>query len=367
MNTSFAAVPALALLFSLAPVSRAQADGHTTKIVVLDTGIVIQVPSAWKQKKLRHGLSFVIPEKTGSAEVNLYSVDFRDSAEKWQTMQANVVVTSRQNLVSQTSLDVNSIPLLLTESTYSTKGVLKNALSGLYYAAMKHKLLFRIDSPSASYDQAKADWMAAFVTLTTTDGSTLTAEDPSRPLTAAEAAPKPTKVEGQVIIKADKPPVEKINGMKIHGETAARSVAIVIPKGWTAAAQSASNWTLKNEKEGLSLSMTLASTLDSTDGQTALLTVTGKDLDVFKTVTTREEKQGTNRAGAQFDWIMRAGMGAAGSVHSYEALVSSGQFYLVLSLTGPGKLTGSQSDLLRQMADQISVAEDAAPSANKQP
>lgn len=349
-----------ALACFLASSCLAAAPQKANKVVVLDTGIVLQVPQNWKQKKQRNALVLTIPEKTGDATVSLYSVDFRASAERWQTAQANVVVDSRKNLVKQSSLDVNSVPLLLTEATYSSKGVLRNTLAGLYYAAVKHKLLFRIDSPSASFDQVRTDWMAAFVTLATTDGSTLIAEDPSRPLTAAEAASKPTKVSKDVVILPAANQVEKLKGTAISGETAARQVQIIVPKDWTAKAVSASEWVLTSALKKVSVQMSLASTLDSSDPETALLTVSGKSLNDFSLVKQRDEKLGVNRAGAKTDWILRQGTGKSGILSTFEASVSSGVFYVIYHLEEDSKLDGARLDALKDLVDQTYASETAA-------
>lgn len=333
----------------------------TVNLSVLDTGLYLKVPKEWKQKKSKKGLEVTIPEGKSSATVFLYSVDFRASAERWQVAQTNLALDMRRNLASQSTLDIGSVPLLLTETTYVNGPNQMNSLTGLYYAAARHKLMFRLESPTAVYGQAKTDWISVFQSLQTTDGSVLVAEDPSRPLTDTEAAAKPEKVISTYTIKNGNAGAAPIKLPKISLTTANRKITLSYPKPWVPTAGNG-NWSWTLDKPKLNLTMLVASTLDSPDSSTALLTLAGAQLKDFAAVTNRDEWTFTNKFGASVDLINRVGTSTVNpksSIQNVEGFVSKGDFYVIFQANSDKILSKEEVQEIRDLLNSIDLSGDA--------
>lgn len=331
----------------------------TTNLSVLDTGLYLKVPKTWKQKKVKKGIEVIIPEGKSAANVYLYSVDFRASSERWQVAQTNLALDMRRNLASQTTLDIGNIPLLLTETTYVDGTTQMNAQTGLYYAAARHKLMFRLESPSDVYTQAKTDWIGVFQTLQTTDGSVLVAEDPNRPLTADEASSKPEKVISTFTIKNGSGGPQPTKLPTITLETANRKITLAYPKPWTAT-QGNGNWSWNLVKPSIHLTMTISSTLDSPDPSTAMLTIAGQQLKDLAAVTSRNEWTFTNRYGASVDLLNRIGTSASNSklqIQNVEGFVSKGEFYVIFQADSSKVLSNEAVEEIRKFLDSIDLNE----------
>ncbi len=333
---------------------------RTVNLTVLNTGLYLKIPKDWKQRKVKDGIEVFIPEGKTQAQVFLYSVDFRASSERWQVAQTNLALDMRRNLVAQSTLDIGNIPLLITETTYVDKKVPMDAMTGLYYAAERHKLMFRLESPDSVYSQAKADWQGVFQSLQTTDGSVLVAEDPNRPLTQEEAAAKPKAVESTFELNAEKAKNKLKSKQKITLTSADRTVTLYYEKGWIAT-QTKSGWDWKLPKSPITLTMTISSTLDSPDPTTALLTTAGTQLSKFSAVTNRNEWVSTNKSGAAYDLLDRIGTSAENSketIQDVEGFVSKGEFYLMFQVNSHKMLTKPEVNLIKNLFESMDLTWD---------
>jgi hypothetical protein len=159
-------------------------------------GLAFQHPKTWTVKRERLFTTFEIPLPGGAtAQAQLFGAVFRDPAETWQGLQAEVSKAQGRTVERQWQEELLGVPMLLTKVSHTEQERPFVTLIGLLYSATPEKMQFRLLSPGPEADAAQAAWWAAMLTLRTTSGNLPGEEDPTKPLEdLVPEAPQPEVV-----------------------------------------------------------------------------------------------------------------------------------------------------------------------------
>jgi hypothetical protein len=178
-------------------------------------GLSFQHPKAWTVERGRLFTTFSLPiEEGASAQAQLFGAVFRDRAENWQSLQAEINQAQGRTIERQWQEELLGVPMLLTRVAYSEGEQARVLVIGLLYSAT-----------AAIADRAQQQWWEAMLTLRTLSGQLPGEEDPSKPL--EDLAPR----EPQPVIVLRKPAAEATT---VRGpvRVAAEGMTLSLPEGW---------------------------------------------------------------------------------------------------------------------------------------
>ena len=298
-------------------------------------------------------VTFAIPGAEGTAPTQLTIVraSFSDAPEKWQQIQADVNRNSRREVDRQWQQEILGVPLLLTKFGFSEDGVTKTGLTGLLYNAAPYKLLFRLVGPADGFDAAQYQFTQAMLTLRTTSDDLPTAQEPGKPI-APPVVPGPD-TKHPIFEGAKKATL--VAPLALNVAFGERKMLLRVPEGWTLSKVEADGAVLRHPdlKNPVTVKFYLSSTAPrATDALTAL---SNKTLDEFKTVDLREDSPGApNKAGNPLLSIWRKGTKASGPAAALDAVVVSGDAYLLFSFDPtPGDGMRAERKIVQQMLDVV--------------
>ncbi|MER3497096.1 MAG: hypothetical protein C4320_10310, partial [Armatimonadota bacterium] len=173
-------IPAIALYLALSPTGAPpKTDPPTSSTTRVysdpDLGLAFDYPSNWtyQKKDKKSPARFMIPiEGTNSkGELRVIDLDYRGTAELFQTTQATMIATLNQTLVRQWQIEVLGVPMLLTKVKSANAEGETTTLVGLLYANTPRKFNFRLTAPSGQFESVELPWQAVLETLRTTSGA----------------------------------------------------------------------------------------------------------------------------------------------------------------------------------------------------
>jgi hypothetical protein len=328
----------------LALVVAAQATQDVATYSNTPLGLTLTHPKTWQVTTNKKGESKILIPLEGAKEpalLEIYPVGFAAETEIWQISQAAMTKQLRQQMIRQWDETIEEAPILLTKSASSGKGGSKTILTGLVYSNTPKKMMFKLSSAPEEFDRAEFEWRTALQTIRTFDGSGLKAHDPNNRPTkpnpndkknqANQPAPRgPLKVN---VISDGKNDHKIVKGPTVVKATAAgKEVQLHLPEGWSAQPNEAGAFVLRNPEVAGSVTVTIASSLDSDPPARAFFRASSLSLNDFAKVDKREEPQpGTNGAGANVARVWRVGKSAKGDLFTCDSVGFLGDFYFVMA------------------------------------
>ncbi|MCC6402479.1 MAG: hypothetical protein IT207_00545 [Fimbriimonadaceae bacterium] len=289
-------------------------------------GLSFEHPKAWRVSKERLFTLIEIPLADGKlAHVELFSATYRDTAEKWQSLQDEVNKAMGRTVERQWEEEILGVPMLLTKLAYKEGERETVTFVGLLYSATPEKMQFRLNTPADQAETAQQAWWSALLTLRTNSGLLPSGEDPSKPLTELQPEPeKPT-----IVLRKPDPVVTELRpGARVPF----KGLVVQLLDGWTLA----EDGTLRSDGTSGLFSIELF----EGDGNIAgpkLEETAASALTEFKKVSLRrDERARTARSGATVASIWRAGEGDQGPLVVGHFAGVCGQRFWMLRYRGAG-------------------------------
>jgi len=332
------------------------------KKALVDLGSILgkkrkAVPAAGKQSTQE--TLFYVPTSGHAADLEIYSALWDQTPELWESVQADAAKNLNRKVVKQWREEILGVPLLLTQLSYDDAGGPVYTLSGLVYSRTPYKMQFVLTANMEDFESADYEVRQALQTLRTTSGALPVAEDPNHPLDKTAYVNVNNKAP-QVLVMSLPPadPTKAKKGSVVVNATAAgQKVLLTMPAGWSVDGPAADGTiTLHNAAITGTITVTVASVVDSDPAQSAILKATAQSLDLFDKVTQRDEV--TNKfstAGAETDTIWRNGQTASGPMTTCEAYGSTGDNYWLLRYQLKGTTSAEERKAIEALVDGMSV------------
>lgn len=288
-------------------------------------GLEFSYPASWIYRKERLYEVIEIPLASGgTAEVQVFSTYFRQSAEQWQAVQADVAETLGRTIDRQWQEVILGAPLLLTRMFFVRSGEKMSTQVGLLYSATPEKLNYRLTVAADKAEEAETAWRNALGSLRTVSGDLPGVEDPSRP----GPIDNPTRgSEGDVFTdKRLKFPTIKTRRDEKFVEVEAQGSAarLKLPREWSVTADGESY--LLQREDGLKGTLKLTLNLGSTDdAKAAVVQGAANTLGEFTKVGVREDwAPKFTDGGAVLNGVVRKGTKGEGEGTQHVVLFASG-------------------------------------------
>jgi hypothetical protein len=293
-------------------------DPETATYTDRSLGLAFQHPKPWTVRKEQFYTVFEWPIGEGrTANAQVFSAVYRQSAETWQAIQAEVNKAMNRTVDRQWQEEILGVPLLLTRISYTEEGKSLVTVVGLVYSATPQKMQYRLTAPAEGADQAIADWSTVMLSLRTTGGNLPSAEDPSKP-----PPPPPEEVKPVTVLKPDGTPVGNLRGpvtATFEGST------VYLPEGWKL--EEGGALVHGSLRGGLTLRVTVGS---DADARKALGTASATSLPSFRQVTLRRDRiESANRAGALVSGVLRIGEASGAQAIGHWVGSCAGKFWSV--------------------------------------
>ncbi len=303
---------------------------------------------------------FYIPADSRTANLEIFEAQYDQTPDLWETIQTDANKQLKRDVLKQWREEILGVPLLLTKIGYTdATGTKMDVLTGLMYSRVPNKMQFRLTAPEENYDTAEYNFRQVLQTLRTVAGDMPQPEDPNHPLDKSAYMAKPdTKPTKQMSFVAEVPdPAKARKGEVVVPMTvSSKKVALSLPAGWTSEVSKDNVVSLHNPAVAGTITVNVATTLDSDPPQSAVLKASGQMLNDFTTVTKRNELlRDFSTAGASTDVIWRTGTGAKGPLTSCEASGSTGDLYWVLRYRLEGAASPAEVKLVDALLDGMSA------------
>jgi hypothetical protein len=336
-------------------------EGETKTFTEQYAGLQFEYPADWKTTKTQRDRVFLSVPVTGSsepAELQIIHTDFHADKELWQQIQKTVNAQMHREIVRQWEQDILGVPMLFTRINYVDKGVSRSTLTGLYYTRTAQKLLMRLDTREADYDNLEYTFLKALESIRTIDGSTPVADDPAVKLEATgPIKPEPVARPPSVISVAANGNKVELPPQKTELTVSGRKVQVLYPDGWALVSAEDNVMTLKHENMSVPVTITLFTTLDSDSPEKALFRISSESLKLYSKVDMREDTAPKeNRAGTTIATVWRSGTAADGNIGSFEATGQAGEDYFILTYRQTdGKALKKERLLLQDLVQRIAL------------
>lgn len=326
-----------------------QPTPETKSFITSDQLLEMRIPKSWavSEEKTRQVITF--PTKAGKAVISVFAVKYLQTAEDWQGMQKTVNEQMKRVVVRQWEEEIMSVPMLLTTLRYTeSKAGEVGVLIGLLYSNTSDKFQFRLEVPSAGFEEAETGWREALLTMRTSSGKLPTAED-GNPDSVAPI--KPVSPGTTLSLSSQQGRVKPLGPVKVPFTVSGRTGVLRLPKG----AQVVSESPLKVKWTNLEgeVAAEVMSADDSPASGLFLMQEVNKDLARFKSVTTRENVgPKRNDVGGQIFSTTRVGTTESGDLQTFMAVVDAGRFYVIFKYESTeAKNFKRQRDALMKLVD----------------
>lgn len=352
----------------ISAVSWAQAGATTPGTQVFTSrpsGLVFDHPADWKLQKNRLGWVGAIPVSTsGTARLEIYESEYRQSVERWQESQRTINETLKRPIERQWQEEVLGVPMLMTRIRYTENGADTTALVALIYTATPRKLNFRLSASSDQFAVAEQLWREALLTLRTTSGQLPQTEDPSKP-PSARVTPPPAPVEDRrpPVVLTSEPDRRRVAPVATPARAGNRDWTLQVPNGWTVTPGSG-GFTLTHPNLVGSVRVEVNSELDSPPAPEGLAVAMGKTLGEFSgPIQRRDQPRRVNQAGAQVREATRTGKSASGDrFERWATGARGGAYWLMTYVATESTVWNASQRLLTELVRAASVEPVAVPS-----
>lgn len=332
-----------------------QADSTAT-FKNVQMGLTFTYPKEWKlsEKKTKktNWFEFEVPTKSGTAHIEVFGLYFRSEKDIFQISQSHAVKQAEAELVKQWEEEILGAPLLLTQSKKKSDSI----LVGLVYSFSYSKLMFRITTPEAAFEDVNYLWRQSLQSLRTISGDLLKPENPDKflPGEGPSLGPNTVRIGGVPNPYGSDGKVEATPTVQIPGKAAGRPVILAAPEGWEGkVSEDGTKFELTNPKLGTPIEVRLASVITAEPPARALFSQSLETLKLFNAVLKRSEfGPAKNRSGAMYSYIWREGNGEKGSLIALDAAGSVDQFYWILSYRAE-KLDKEGREQLQGLVDRL--------------
>lgn len=325
-----------------------------------DLGLAMTHPDDWQitTVKKSNDVKALIPIEGSSqkAVLELYHVSFNSEKDVWQLGQKAINERMKREVMRQWEEELLGVPMLLTKVNFVDKDGPQILMTGLIYSRTGKKLMFRLAAAPDDFDKAEFAWRETMNTFRT--GRQWTPEDPTQkpdpnaPVKTPMPTPaivKPKSLDEET--KTTKPPVA------IAATVAGRKVEFRIPGEWAGKVLENGSIALTHPDVAGTVSVTLATTLDSDPPEKALLAASSLSLKDYQKVSKRDEtRPAKNRAGSSVATVWRSGTTGQGDLFTCDAVGSNGDFYFVLAYrTANAGKVGAERKLIESLLQNCTV------------
>lgn len=321
----------------------------------IPSGFQFSYPKEWKLAKSRDHITLTIPydDVKRTAQIEVYAVTFWSEIQIWQTAQATASKTDKREIVKQWQEEILTVPMLFSRTQWTDKdGESITADNSLIYAATRRRLAFRVVSKTVDWDRTEANFRTVLQSLKW-DGGIPKPLDPSKQ-EQEYFVPEGRSKETIWRIPA-KLPVDPVKGDQTI-EATASGIALLV--------RFATPWKSEGQDLGLAhpdvsgaVIVKAYTAAESDPPGKALMKASANSLDAFTKVLKREEKGPlTNRGGSTYGVIWRQGTGKEGPLLSLDAVVSAGDYYVIVHWeSNDPKASGRAKDRVFELVNSISV------------
>jgi hypothetical protein len=298
-------------------------------------GIQFSHPADWKvtkKAKDRTYLSVPVPGSSEPAELQIVHTQYHADKDLFQTVQLRINEQLKREVVRQWEQDVLGVPILFTRINYNQGGVARTTLTGLYYTRTPLKMLVRLDSREADYDNVAYVLMQALETLKMADGSTPRPDDPAVTLETVPIKAPPIVAPPRVIDGGKTETAVVKPGGSAAITVSERPLKLLFAEGWVADKVEGNNLTLTHPELSRPINVQVFTTLDSEPSRTALYKASSKSLSRYTKVDSREDKEKVkNKAGAVIATVWRIGKTSEGDLAEFHGAGDAGEYYFMLN------------------------------------
>ena len=302
---------------------------------------------------------FYVPSGAHTANLEIYGITYDHAPEEFEKNQSDMATLDKKQVVKQWREQILGVPLLLTKTTYEDAAGPEVTLLGLVYSRTPYKMLFRLTAIDTEYDSAEAQLRQVLQTLHTTSGDLPVAEDPNHPLDASAYQNVVNKAPKVLVMSTPHPDATKAKKgeVAVSATVSGQKTLFTIPAGWTADAPAADGTiALHNPTVTGTVTITLASVIDSDPPGSAMLKASAASLNQFNKVDKRNETTDDfSTAGDATDTIWRMGAGANGPLTTCDAFGSMDEFYWLLSYKLAGVPTAAETKAIDDLIDGMSL------------
>ena len=339
--------------FAMSAVTCAQ-EGAPIPYDHIPSGFQFSYPKEWKLTKSRDHITFTIPydDVKRSAQIEVYAMTFWSDIQIWQTAQATAAKTDHREVVKQWQEEILTVPMLFSRTQWTAKsGDQMMADNSFVYAATRRRLAFRVVSQAMDWERTEANFRNLLQTLKY-NGGIPKVLDPSKP-EQEMFVPEGRSKETIWHIPA-KLPVDPVKGDQAV-ETTASTIALIVNFGSPWKASSELGFT-HAEVVG-TVTIRAYTSLEADPPGKAVMKAGARSMEAFTKIDKRYEKGPlTNRAGATYAFIMRQGTGKDGPLVAIDAVISSGDYYLLLHWeSSDAKAAGGAKDKVLELINSLSV------------
>lgn len=324
----------------------------------LETGFQFSYPREWTLKKNRDHitLSFTAGEANRPAILEVYGATFTGEIPTWQAVQVNAAKDLKREVVRQWQEEILTVPMLMARTHWTSKDVEYTSDNALVYANTRRKLLFRLEARTDDFEAADRAFRDVLQSLKMIDGHLPKPFDPSKPQSENLRRPD-TDGKSGVWTRERPKDTAPVKGDQVVQLPAGNLPMLARFAGAWKAQPSDTAVVLTHPDVTGEVKMRAFSALESDPPGKSLLKASAASLVLFSKVPTRDEKGPLpNRAGAGYAMIWRAGANDAGPLFSFDAVVSSGDYYLLLSWTGADARAAQKCrDRLMELVNSLSV------------
>lgn len=319
----------LAWTLGMALLPAMQAD--TKRVTIEAVGLELDCPTAWKVEKTKTGTTFEFKLASGeNARVEIYGAVFSEPMDHWELVQGQMAKQLNQEVLRQWREEILGVPLLLAKLRMQGS-VSYTVFTGMMYARVTRKMVFRAMSTSDQAADLEFVWRKALETVRTLDGEKLDVETPGRVIDPKAVKAPVVKPPKRVTVSSEAKPETKVNPNLMSSETMSaggKTVILKFPKAWTAKKTESGSIELSNAKLAGVVTIVANSTLDSEPAERALIKASTRALDRYTKVEMREEKAGIpNAFGAATSFVWRRGITEKGALSTIQGVGHLGDLY----------------------------------------
>ncbi len=301
--------------------------------------IAISYPREWTAEQKRGRTTLLFPVETATAEVELLNTRFLEPIEKWHEYQRQAAEASGWTIERQWQEDLLGVPLVLNRVRQRDR----ITVTGMLFARNDRKLLFKLSSDPAVFEQADADWKKVLLTVRTVSGQLPLPEDPNRVI-PAEPPKQGKKTEKPTIKDPEKPrpsikiepafeprPVQLPKGVQsLPAKAGGKDLVFFYPEAWTAKPVGDAFELSHPQVAGVVRVEPLAE-LDSGNPEEHLLKLSSRSLGDFSRVDSRRDgRPSRTRAGMTLLWVRRDGLVGETATVEYFAVGAKEGYYWAL-------------------------------------
>lgn len=320
----------------------------------VSSGFQFTYPQEWKRTNGREKVTLTIPydDVKRTAQIEVFAVTFWSDIQIWQTAQAAAAKTDNREVVKQWQEEILTVPILFSKTKWNdAAGEPMIADNSLIYAATRKRLAFRVVANAADWERTEAHFRNLLQSLKWESGIPKVI-DPSK---AEQEYFVPEGRSKETIWRVPaKLPVAPVPGdQKVEATASTIALLVRFANPWKATPELA----FTHPEVAGTVSVRAYTALEADPPGQAVIKAGARSMEAFDKVAKRDEKGPlTNRAGSTYAVIVREGTGKGGPLLSLDAVVSSGDYYLLIHWESNDAKNGRKAkDKVLELVNSLSV------------